>query len=53
MLARLSCHYPGSRILRPKSFVGHCHVNQKIAGHMTMATTVHAATVAWRHVSIA
>ena len=33
--------------------VGHCHVNRKFAGQMTMAATVHAATVAWRHVSIA
>ena len=32
---------------------GHCHVNRKFAGQMTMAATVHAATVAWRHVSIA
>ena len=32
---------------------GHCHVNQKFADQMTMAVTVHAATVAWRHVSIA
>ena len=31
----------------------HCHVNRKFAGQMTMAATVHAATVAWRHVSIA
>jgi predicted ester cyclase len=35
------------------NFLGHCHVNRKFAGQMTMATTVHAATVAWRHVSIA
>jgi hypothetical protein len=32
---------------------GHCHVNRKFAGRMTMAATVHAATVAWRHVNIA
>jgi hypothetical protein len=32
---------------------GHCHVNRKFAGQMTMAATVHAATVAWRQVSIA
>lgn len=32
---------------------GHCHVSRKFAGQMTMAATVHAATVAWRHVSIA
>ena len=32
---------------------GHCHVNRKFADQMTMAVTVHAATVAWRHVSIA
>ena len=31
----------------------HCHVNRKFADQMTMAVTVHAATVAWRHVSIA
>ena len=31
----------------------YCHVNRKFAGQMTMAATVHAATVAWRHVSIA
>ena len=31
----------------------HCHVNRKLAGQMSMAATVHAATVAWRHVSIA
>ena len=30
----------------------HCHVNRKFADQMTMAVTVHAATVAWRHVSI-
>ena len=36
-----------------RCFVAHCHVNRKIAGQMTMAATVHAATVAWRHVSIA
>ena len=34
-------------------WLGHCHVNRKFAGRMTMAATVHAATVAWRHVSIA
>src|ERR1039457_4201477 len=27
----------------------YCHVNRKFAGQMTMAATVHAATVAWRH----
>jgi len=27
---------------------GHCHVNRKFAGQMTMAATVNAATVAWR-----
>jgi hypothetical protein len=32
---------------------GHCHVNRKFADQMTLAVTVHAATVAWRHVSIA
>ena len=32
---------------------GHCHVNRKFADQMTMAVTVHAAMVAWRHVSIA
>ena len=32
---------------------GHCHVNRKFAGQMSLAATVHAATVAWRHVSIA
>ncbi len=32
---------------------GHCHVNQKFAGQMTIAATIHAAIVAWRHVSIA
>jgi len=32
---------------------GHCHINRKFAGQMTMAAMVHAATVAWRHVSIA
>ena len=32
---------------------GHCHVNRKFADQMIMAVTVHAATVAWRHVSIA
>jgi hypothetical protein len=31
----------------------HCHVNRKFAGQMTTAATVHAATVAWRQVSIA
>ena len=31
----------------------HCHVNRKFADQMTVAVTVHAATVAWRHVSIA
>ena len=36
-----------------RSTAGHCHVNRKFAGQMTMAATVHAATVAWRHVSIA
>jgi hypothetical protein len=30
----------------------HCHVNRKFADQMTMAVTVHAATVAWRHVII-
>jgi cysteine desulfuration protein SufE len=34
-------------------FNRHCHVNRKLACQMTMAATVHAATVAWRHVSIA
>ena len=34
-------------------FNRHCHVNRKFAGQMIMAATVHAATVAWRHVSIA
>ena len=29
----------------------HCHVNWKFAGQVSMAATVHAATVAWRHVS--
>ena len=32
---------------------GHCHVNRKLACQMSMAATVHAAMVAWRHVSIA
>ena len=32
---------------------GHCHVNRKFTGQMSMAATVHTATVAWRHVSIA
>ena len=32
---------------------GHCHVNRKFADQMTLAVMVHAATVAWRHVSIA
>ena len=32
---------------------GHCHVNRKFADQMTMAVMLHAATVAWRHVSIA
>ena len=32
---------------------GHCHVNRKFAGQMTMTATVHPATVAWRQVSIA
>ena len=32
---------------------GHCHVNRKFADQMTMAVTVHAAMVAWRHVSMA
>jgi hypothetical protein len=41
--------YPDRSTARP----GHCHVNRKFAGQMTMAATVHAATVAWRHVSIA
>ena len=40
----------GNRYLR---WLRHCHVNRKFADHMTMAVTVHAATVAWRHVSIA
>ena len=31
----------------------HCHVNRKFADQMTMAVTVHAAMVAWRHVSMA
>jgi hypothetical protein len=31
----------------------HCHVNRKFTDQRTMAVTVHAATVAWRHVSIA
>ena len=31
----------------------HCHVNRKFADQMTMAVMLHAATVAWRHVSIA
>ena len=31
----------------------HCHVNRKSAGQMAMAATVHAATAAWRHVSMA
>jgi len=35
------------------AFTRHCHVNRKFAGQMIMAATVHAATVAWRHVSIA
>ena len=30
----------------------HCHVNRKIIDQRTMAVTVHAATVAWGHVSI-
>ena len=32
--------------------IWHCHVKRKFAGQMSMAATVHAATVAWRHVSI-
>ena len=32
---------------------GGLKLDRKFAGQMTMATTVHAATVAWRHVSIA
>ena len=32
---------------------GHCHVKREIACRMTQAADVHAATVAWRHVSIA
>lgn len=32
---------------------GHCHVNRKFADQMTVAVTVHAATVAWRQVSMA
>jgi tetratricopeptide (TPR) repeat protein len=36
-----------------RAALGHCHLNRKFAGHMTMAATVHAVTVAWRHVSIA
>ena len=35
------------------TFDRHCHVNRKFAGQMTMAATVHAATVAWRQVNIA
>ena len=34
-------------------YEGHCHVNRKFADQMTIAVTVHAATVAWRHVSMA
>ena len=37
----------------PDHLVRHCHVNRKLACQMSMAATVHAATVAWRHVSIA
>ena len=33
--------------------VRHCHVNRRFVDQMTVAATVHAATVAWRHVSIA
>ena len=40
-------------LYRPVHVKRHCHVNRKFAGQMTMAATVHAATVAWRHVSIA
>jgi cytochrome c peroxidase len=43
-LSCAACHQPTA---------GHCHVNRKFADQMTMAVTVHAATVAWRHVSIA
>ena len=32
---------------------GHCHVNRNICGQISMAATVHAATVAWRQISIA
>ena len=38
---------------RAETSDGHCHVNRKFAGQMTMAATVHAATVAWRQVNIA
>ena len=38
---------PGTRLVR--EWRGrHCHVNRKFADQMTMAVTVHAATVAWR-----
>ena len=39
--------------LVPKHIGWHCHVKRKFADQMTLAVTVHAATVAWRHVSIA
>jgi predicted MFS family arabinose efflux permease len=38
---------------REPFLAGHCHVNRKIADQRTMAVRVHAATAAWRHVSIA
>ena len=44
--------HPCMGVARPVA-AGHCHVNRKFADQMTMAVTVHAATVAWRHVSIA
>jgi len=36
-----------------EELAGHCHVNRKFADQRTMTVTVHAATVTWRHVSIA
>ena len=38
---------------RCQDFSWHCHVNRKFAGQMSLAATAHAATVAWRQVSIA
>jgi hypothetical protein len=43
----------GTIELFPDKVRRHCHVNRNFADQMAMAATVHAATAAWRQVSIA